>query len=93
MKWSEISIHTTNEAIEPISNILHEAGASGVVIEDPFDLVKEREDKFGEIYQLNPADYPEEGVIVKAYLSVNSFLGETVDAIKNSINNLVSIQY
>jgi ribosomal protein L11 methyltransferase len=89
MKWSEISIHTTNEAVEPISNILHEAGASGVVIEDPFDLVKEREDVFGEIYQLNPEDYPEEGVIVKAYLPVNSFLGETVEEIKQAINNLV----
>ncbi|MGG5254999.1 50S ribosomal protein L11 methyltransferase [Neobacillus sp. SM06] len=89
MKWSEISIHTTNEAIEPISNILHEAGASGVVIEDPFELSKEREDRFGEIYQLNPDDYPEEGAIVKAYLPVNSFLGETVDAIKDSINNLI----
>ncbi len=89
MKWSEISIHTTNEAIEPISNILHEAGASGVVIEDPFELSKEREDRFGEIYQLNPDDYPEEGVIIKAYLPVNSFLGETVDAIKDSINNLI----
>ncbi|MFL6560932.1 MAG: 50S ribosomal protein L11 methyltransferase, partial [Bacillus sp. (in: firmicutes)] len=86
MKWSEISIHTTNEAIEPISHILHEAGASGVVIEDPFELTKEREDQFGEIYQLNPDDYPEEGVILKAYLPVNSFLGETVDAIKESIN-------
>jgi ribosomal protein L11 methyltransferase len=89
MKWSEISIHTTNEAVEPISYILHEAGASGVVIEDPFELVKEREDQFGEIYQLNPDDYPEEGVIVKAYLPVNSFLGETVEAIKESINNLI----
>ncbi|MGM0844186.1 MAG: 50S ribosomal protein L11 methyltransferase [Bacillota bacterium] len=89
MKWSEISIHTTNEAIEPISNILHEAGASGVVIEDPFELVKEREDIFGEIYQLNPDDFPEEGVIVKAYLSVNSFLGETVDEIKQAVDNLV----
>lgn len=89
MKWSEISIHTTNEAIEPISNILHEAGASGVVIEDPFELTKEREDQFGEIYQLNPDDYPEEGVVVKAYLPVNSFLGETVEAIKDSINNLI----
>ncbi|WP_413308669.1 50S ribosomal protein L11 methyltransferase [Bacillus sp. 1P10SD] len=89
MKWSEISIHTTNEAIEPISHILHEAGASGVIIEDPFELTKEREDQFGEIYQLNPDDYPEEGVIVKAYLPVNSFLGETVDAIKESINNLI----
>jgi ribosomal protein L11 methyltransferase len=89
MKWSEIGILTTNEAIEPISNILHEAGASGVVIEDPFDLVKEREDQFGEIYQLDPQDYPEEGVIVKAYLPVNSFLGETVEEIKVAINSLI----
>ncbi|MBA9025489.1 MULTISPECIES: 50S ribosomal protein L11 methyltransferase [Bacillaceae] len=89
MKWSEIAIHTTNEAVEPVSNILHEAGASGVVIEDPLELLKERENVFGEIYQLNPADYPEEGVVVKAYIPVNSFLGETVDAIKESINNLL----
>lgn len=90
MKWSEIMIHTTNEAVEPISNILHEAGASGVVIEDPFELVKERQDQFGEIYQLDPDDYPEEGVIIKAYLPVNSFLGETVEEIKQAISNLAS---
>ena len=90
MKWSEIAIHTTNEAVEPVSNILHEAGASGVVIEDPLELVKERENVFGEIYQLNPADYPEEGVIVKAYMPVTSFLAETIEAIKDSINNLSS---
>lgn len=89
MKWSEIAIHTTNEAVEPISNILHEAGASGVVIEDREDLFKEREDQFGEIYQLNPDDYPEEGVVMKAYLPVTSFLGETVDGIKEAINNLI----
>ncbi|NQD66360.1 50S ribosomal protein L11 methyltransferase [Bacillus haikouensis] len=90
MKWSEISILTTNEAIEPVSHILHESGASGVVIEDPFELIKEREDMFGEIYQLNPEDYPSEGVLVKAYLPVNSFLGETVEEIKQGITNLVT---
>ncbi|MCM2988933.1 50S ribosomal protein L11 methyltransferase [Bacillus safensis] len=89
MKWSEISVHTTNEAVEPITNILHEAGASGVVIEDPLDLVKERENVYGEIYQLDPNDYPDEGVIVKAYLPMNSFLMETVDEIKEAINNLL----
>ncbi|UFT97824.1 50S ribosomal protein L11 methyltransferase [Radiobacillus kanasensis] len=89
MKWSEICIHTTNEAIEPISNILHEAGASGVVIEDPTELDKERESLFGEVYELDPNDYPEEGVYVKAYLAVNSFLGETVEEIKQAINNLL----
>ncbi|QHC04823.1 50S ribosomal protein L11 methyltransferase [Anoxybacillus sp. PDR2] len=89
MKWSEISIHTTQEAVEAISNILHEAGAGGVVIEDPFDLTKERDTTFGEIYELNPDDYPDEGVIIKAYLPVNSFLGETVEEIKQAINNLM----
>lgn len=90
MKWSELKVHTTNEAIEPISNILHEAGASGVVIEDPQDLYFEDDVKlFGTIYELDPCNYPSEGVYVKAYLPVNSFLGETVDEIKQSINNLV----
>jgi ribosomal protein L11 methyltransferase len=89
LKWSEIKIHTTNEAIEPISNILHEIGASGVVIEDPMDLVKDYESKYGEIFELNPDDYPEEGVYVIAYLPVNSFLGETVEEIKQAINGLI----
>ncbi|UOQ86051.1 50S ribosomal protein L11 methyltransferase [Gracilibacillus salinarum] len=89
MKWTELSIYTTNEAIEPISNIIHEAGASGVVIEDRQDLERIWEDRFGEIYDLNPDDYPEEGVRLKAYLPVNSFLGETVSEIKQAINNLL----
>lgn len=89
MKWSELSIHSTQEAVEPISNILHEAGASGVVIEDPQDLVRDWDTPFGETYQLNPEDYPDDGVMVKAYLPVNSFLGETVEEIKEAVNNLM----
>ncbi|WP_085509244.1 50S ribosomal protein L11 methyltransferase [Thalassobacillus devorans] len=88
MKWSEVCIHTTNEAVEPVSNILHEAGASGVVIEDPQDMEKERRAGFGELYELDPDDYPSEGVYVKAYLPVNSFLSETIDSVKQSINSL-----
>ncbi|WP_018661417.1 50S ribosomal protein L11 methyltransferase [Heyndrickxia acidiproducens] len=90
MKWSEIMIHTANEAVDPISNILYEAGAGGIVIEDSNELLKEHEDKFGEIYELDPDDFPEEGVIIKAYLPVNSFLGETVEEIKQSITNLTT---
>ncbi|SNZ11028.1 ribosomal protein L11 methyltransferase [Terribacillus aidingensis] len=92
MKWAELCIHTTNEAIEPISNILHEAGASGVVIQDPEDLVKDYETTFGEIYELNPADYPAEGIYVKAYLPTNSFLNESVNEIKAAITNLIEYQ-
>lgn len=90
MKWSELSIHTKNEAVEAISNILHEAGASGVVIEDSAEYAKPREDQFGEIYALNEADFPQAGVIVKAYLSESSFLNETVEEIKAAITNLTN---
>lgn len=90
MKWSEISIHTTNEATEAVANILHEAGASGVVIEDSNELTKEREDQFGEIYALEEEDFPTEGVIVKAYLPVNSFLIETVQEIEEAIQELAN---
>lgn len=88
MKWMELSVMTTNEAVEPISNILHEAGASGVVIEDSLELDKEREDQFGELYELNPLDFPTSGVRVKAYLAATSFIYETVDEIKLAIENL-----
>lgn len=90
MKWSELSIHTKNEAVEAISNILHEAGASGVVIEDSAEFAKPREDQFGEIYALNEADFPKDGVIIKAYLSESSFLNETVEEIKAAITNLTN---
>ncbi|KGA81221.1 ribosomal protein L11 methyltransferase [Lysinibacillus fusiformis] len=90
MKWSELSIHTKNEAVEAISNILHEAGASGVVIEDSAEFAKPREDQFGEIYALNEEDFPKDGVIVKAYLSESSFLNETVEEIKAAITNLTN---
>lgn len=88
MKWSEVCIHTTNEAIESISNILHEHGANGVAIENSLDLTKEHETLFGEIHELNPEEYPEEGVFIKTYLPVNSLLTETVENIEQAIQQL-----
>ncbi|QUW22199.1 50S ribosomal protein L11 methyltransferase [Sporosarcina sp. Marseille-Q4063] len=88
MKWSEIAVHTTHEATESVANILHEAGASGVIIEDSEEPDRIREDQFGEIYELDKKDYPADGVIVKAYLPVNSFLIETMSEIEQSIAEL-----
>jgi ribosomal protein L11 methyltransferase len=90
VKWTELSVLTTHEAVEAISNIFHEAGASGVVIEDSTEVHKERVDQFGEIYDLNPKDFPESGVVVKAYLPASSFLAETVEEIKFAISNLIN---
>lgn len=88
MNWSEISVHTTQEAIEAVSNILQEAGASGVVIEDPEVLKREWQDRFGEIYQLSAKDYPSEGVIVKAYLLASDQIQQTVQHIEQAIRGL-----
>ncbi|WP_342511260.1 50S ribosomal protein L11 methyltransferase [Sporosarcina sp. FSL K6-1522] len=88
MKWSEVAIHTTHEATEAVANILHEAGASGVVIEDSAEPDRIHEDRYGEIYALDKNDFPTDGVIVKAYLPVNSFLIETVKDISQSIEGL-----
>ncbi|MEK5069774.1 50S ribosomal protein L11 methyltransferase [Sporosarcina sp. FSL K6-1508] len=88
MKWSEVSIHTTHEATEAVANILHEAGASGVVIEDSAEPNRIHEDRYGEIWALDKNDFPKDGVILKAYLPVNSFLIETMKDIDQSINGL-----
>lgn len=88
LKWSEICIHTTNEAMEPITNILDEVGISGVVIEDPLDLVKERPAFYGEIYELNPNKYPDDGIYMKIYLPSDHSLHEQLTMIKQKIDSL-----
>ncbi len=85
-----MSIHTTQEAMDAISNILHEAGAGGVVIEDPYDLEKEYDTPYGELYALNPDDYPTDGIIIKAYLPVSHSLVEKIKEIKQTITELAS---
>jgi len=89
VNWSEICIHTSSEAIEAVSNILYELGANGVAIEDPEVLTREWDTPFGEIYQLSPDDFPVEGVYVKAYFPVTSYLGETIEEIKSQLNALL----
>ncbi|WP_078390942.1 50S ribosomal protein L11 methyltransferase [Shouchella patagoniensis] len=88
MKWAEFRVHTTQEAVEPVSNVLHESGAAGVAIEDPHDLVTEWSVKYGEVYELSPDDYPEEGVMVKAYFPMNDTFKQTMSHVQNRIKEL-----
>ncbi|PWK08394.1 50S ribosomal protein L11 methyltransferase [Tumebacillus permanentifrigoris] len=70
MQWAEVQVLTTEEAVEAVSAIFERFGANGVVLEDSNDLTRTWEDRYGEIYGLNPADFPESGVRVKAYVAV-----------------------
>ncbi|WP_100398295.1 50S ribosomal protein L11 methyltransferase [Bacillus sp. FJAT-44742] len=88
MKWMECSVHTTPQAIEPVSSILNDSGASGVVIEDTADLTKKWEGAEDEIFALSPSNYPAEGAVLKAYFPLNDKLEETIEEIKLKINGL-----
>ena len=89
MNWTEISITANHDTIPIISNILEEFGSNGVVIEDSLDLQNGFADKFGEIYELNPDDYPVNGVRVKAYFNEMKY---TQDFKKDLIHEIKSIE-
>lgn len=93
MKWAELEVKTTREAVEAVSNILHEAGADGVVIEDPKIVPEVDEDEIWE----NPESAVNiakasllDQVIVKAYLVADEKLAGKVEEINERINLLSS---
>lgn len=83
MLWHELTIHTTEESVEMISNFLHEAGAGGVSIEESGTLNKKRETPHGEWFGDVPFnDIPEGHAVIKGYFSEEVNLEE----IKNEIS-------
>lgn len=86
MDWKEVCIHTVNEAIEPVSHMLLELEANGVVIDDPKML--EYNDALGERYELNPNKYPSDGVYIKAYFVADEQFDQTLQEIESGIQRL-----
>ena len=80
MKWTEITVITSQEAKEAVTDILYRAGATGVVIVDatPVSLADDVED-----YSPTPLpDIPLEEVRVTAYLSVEQALPAIIDGVR-----------
>ncbi|RAP76732.1 50S ribosomal protein L11 methyltransferase [Paenibacillus montanisoli] len=69
MKWHELTISTTEEAIEMISNFLHEMDADGVSIEESGTLNKQRDTSLGQWYEHPLNDIPEGEAVIKGYFS------------------------
>lgn len=82
MLWHELTIHTTEEAVEMISNFLHEAGAGGVSIEESGTLNKKRDTTYGELYDVPLNDIPEGFAVIKGYFSE----GTDMDVLKAEVN-------
>ena len=88
MKWNEVKVTTESEAVEAVSNILMEAGASGVAIEDALDFENYQEDQYGELLDKETFSSLEEGAVVMAYFPETIFLPEILPFIKDSITEL-----
>lgn len=88
MNWLELSFHTSHESYDLVSNIFIEAGSKGVLVEDSHTLTEAHEDQFGEIYRLNPDDYPKEGVVIKGYLAVTPDIEHQLEYVRTQLLNL-----
>lgn len=90
MRWHEITIHTTEEAVEAISNFMHELGAGGVSIEESGSLNRKRDTSFGQWYELPLNDIPEGRVIMKAYYSQDISIEPLMAELKRLVEELVT---
>ncbi|MDP4097004.1 50S ribosomal protein L11 methyltransferase [Paenibacillus sp. P96] len=88
MLWHELTIHTTEEAVEMISNFLHEAGAGGVSIEESGTLNKERDTSYGQWYERPLNDIPEGQAVIKGYFSEETDLNEIQSGLQPRIEQL-----
>ncbi|WP_059052115.1 50S ribosomal protein L11 methyltransferase [Paenibacillus senegalimassiliensis] len=88
MIWKEITIHTTEEAVEMISNFLHEAGAGGVTIEEHVDNNKPRDTSLGQWFEIPPNDIPEGEAKISGYFPEGLNIEEVVQEVRNRIEEL-----
>ena len=88
MKWNELTIATTEEAIEMISNFLHEMGAGGVSIEESGTLNKERDTSLGQWYELPLNDIPEGQAVIKGYFPEEIDIESVITDVRPRIDEL-----
>lgn len=88
MKWIELSVVVNSDAEESVTEILQNAGSNGVAIEDSNEIHRVREDKYGEIFDLSPNDYPKQHMVIKAYYNETQFSQSFFENLKSQISNL-----
>lgn len=87
MKWNKLSLETTCEAVDLVSNLLEELGVEGIEIEDKVQLTEEEKNKmFIDILPELPED---DGVAyVNFYLDVDIDTKEMIDKVQEGLEEL-----
>lgn len=91
MRWHEVTIYTTEEAIEMVTNFMHELGAGGVSIEESGTLNKARDTSFGQLYDSPLNDIPEGRCEIKSYFSDDSEMERILLELDESLRMLGEI--
>ena len=89
MNWQEISIQTNHEAVEAISNIFQEIGATGVIIEDPLLVNQYLDSGLWDYTDIEKSENTEV-VIIKAYLPVDAYLEDRILKFQTQVEALES---
>ncbi|MCT4621191.1 MAG: 50S ribosomal protein L11 methyltransferase [Marinisporobacter sp.] len=89
MKWIEVKIKTTTEALEAVANILYDVGVGGVAIEDPNDpIFQQKETGDWDYMDESVLESDFEGAIVKGYLPESEDLLDKIELIKQSVEKI-----
>ncbi|WP_128656814.1 50S ribosomal protein L11 methyltransferase [Paenibacillus sp. 598K] len=88
MRWHELTIGTTEQAIEMITNFLHEMDADGVSIEESGTLNKQRDTSLGQWYERPLNDIPEGQAEIKGYFLEERELAPIIASLDASIAGL-----
>ncbi|MDI6617412.1 MAG: 50S ribosomal protein L11 methyltransferase [Clostridiales bacterium] len=88
-KWMEITVITTTEAVDAVSEIICEQGANGVSIEDPKDIINNNS-KAGEWDYIDERLFTKnlEDVKIKGYLPDDKSVHQKIENIKNAVERL-----
>ncbi|MBC6696020.1 50S ribosomal protein L11 methyltransferase [Terrisporobacter mayombei] len=90
MNWIEVTIKTTTEAVEAITNILDNERTGGVIIEDPKDFLFQKKNELDWDYVEEEVfnKSGQEGVLIKTYISEERNVMEVIGNIKQKVLGL-----
>ncbi|PWG00751.1 50S ribosomal protein L11 methyltransferase [Levilactobacillus bambusae] len=91
MKWTELTVKTSSEAVEAVANLLMEAGATGVQIDDSADYSKLKPGRYGEHGEIvNPSELQHvgSGATVSAYYPADVNMAELAPTLSEKITGL-----
>ncbi len=89
MEWAEVGFRTTHEAVDAVSSLFEEAGASGTVIEDPA-LINDYIHSGLWDYTDIPEQKDTSVVTVKAYFAADESIEEKLASIRAGLDEIAA---